>query len=90
MLPTGHWAKFGYLRGQWDPSGVTRVTGLMQLGLETASKEKKTQDKVSMLRAVGYVENASLGPITSLVTTSCFTRDVPFTVLVVSAFGGEV
>lgn len=37
------------------------------------------QDKVTTLRAVGYVENTCLGPITSLVTTACFTRVVPFT-----------
>lgn len=69
---------------------MTRVTGLMPFGLETVSEEKKMQDEVTVLRAVGCVENTSLGPIASLVTTTCFTRVVPFTVPIVSAFGGEI
>lgn len=48
------------------------------------------QDNVTTLRAAGYVENTCLGPITSLVTTACFTRVVPFTAPTVSASGGEV
>jgi len=50
-----HWSKIGHLRDRWDPHGVTHVTGLMQFGLETASKQKEMQGKVTKPRAVGYV-----------------------------------
>lgn len=89
LLLAGHQSGSGYLTCGWGLSDVTHVTGLLWFGLEAAPKEKKMQDEVSMLRAVGSVENTFLGPIPSLVSTACFAQAVPFTAMV-SAFGGEV